>query len=46
MRNNYCRVTDDAMLIYGYTEEKDMVAIKLTVDQIVAAEIDPWRIDL
>jgi hypothetical protein len=34
------------MNVYGYTEEKDTVAVDLSIARIVAAGIDPWRLDL
>jgi hypothetical protein len=34
------------MQVYGYTEKKKLYTVELPVEEIVAAEIDPWRVDL
>jgi hypothetical protein len=34
------------MKILGYTDDKELVAVELPVDRIVAEGIDPWRLDL
>jgi hypothetical protein len=41
-----CKGSAMKFKVHGYTDEKDTVATYLTVDEIVEAGIDPWRVDL
>jgi hypothetical protein len=34
------------MKVYGYKDNKDVVYLDLPIEEIVAREIDPWRLDL
>jgi len=34
------------MIVHGYTSELELVPVEMTIDEIAALRIDPWRVDL